>query len=581
MEFWKLLRRFIPIYKWRILSYILLIILSSVFSIFSFATIIPLLQLLFGLTDLTINPLEISHICSFSTFLEFIENNALYYLQTKIIDSGHIYALFILGSFIIVTSLLSNAVSYMAYYVRIPIRTGISKQLRSEVYDAMINISISEFSKENKGDFVSRMTNDIAEVDYGIGTAMDMLIKEPIKIMVYLFTLISISILLTLEAIVLLSISCVLIAIIGFSMKRLARIGQEYRGVILSTFEESLGKLKFIKSYQLEEKLQQKFEIVNNNTMENLNKINRRYSIAWPLTDFLLSMSIAILMTIGGSFILKDSSTISPEKFIYFLMVFYSIIPPIRNITKSTYGIRKAMASVDRMNHIFFASREENDVIDDVEVNLYDEIIRYKNISFSYDSNMVLENINLTILSNKTTIIIGETGIGKTTLVNILLKLYRPIKGEVYLYGKDIEQISKNKIRALITYVSQDPILFNDTITYNIGLGDQDVLPKDIEEVSQLVGLQEYISLLPRGYDTMVGDQGMNLSNGQKQCVALARALLRNTPILILDEATNCLDKLLESHILKNIKEKYINRTLIIISHDENIQSLADEIIKL
>lgn len=584
MEFWKLMRHFVPIYKWRILSYILLIILSSIFSIFSFATIIPLLQLLFGLSNSQIECLDFSAVVSFKTFLQFIEVNSLYFIQQQMFVSGKKTALFIVTLFLIVTSALSNLISYFAYYVRIPIRTGISRDLRNSVYSTILVMPLNFFANKKKGDFVSRMTSDIEEVDYGIGTAMDMLIKEPIKIIVYIFTLISISLLLTIEALLLLCISCILITIIGKAMKMLATKGQQCRGIILSIFEETLSKLKFIKIFNLDECFCENFEKVSQHTMVILNKTNRWYSIAWPLTDFLLTLSIVILMFVGGSFILDGTSSLSAEKFIYFLVVFFSIIPPVRNITKATYGIRKAMASVDRMNYILLAG-VESDIIGNQEIidvaTSNNNGIMFSNVSFGYDSNLVLDNKSFYIPLNKISLIKGETGIGKTTIFNLLLKLYKPLSGQILLKGIDIRLLSTISLRKEITYVSQDAVLFNDTILNNIKLGNCDVQFQDIVKVAKIVGINDFIEGLPLSYDTIVGDQGANLSNGQRQKIAIARAILRNSPILILDEATNCIDKKHEKMIYDNLIELYRNKTVIIIAHNKELDVYADNIITI
>lgn len=583
MEFWKLLGRFIPIYKWRILSYILLIVLSSIFSVFSFATIIPLLQLLFGLSDVQIIYLDAESIVSFKSFLEFVENNSLYYIQQQILENGKTTALLILGVFLITTSALSNFISYFAYYVRIPIRTGISRDLRNEAYATILHMPVNAFANENKGDFVSRMTSDIAEVDYGIGTAMDMIIKEPIKVVVYICTLISISLFLTIEALILLCIACIIIAVVGNAMKRLAKEGQQYRAAILSTFEETLGKIKFIKTFNLIDYFYREFDVLSDETMEVLNKTNRRYSIAWPLTDFLLSVSIAILMCLGGSLILNETSSLPAEKFIYFLVVFFSIIPPIRNITKSTYGIRKAMASVERMNYILSLDAEQNLLGENIdETIVHDAGIEFNNVSFSYATNrLILDNVNISIPLNKTTIIKGETGVGKTTMFNLLLKLYTPSKGQILYNGVDISKLSTYNLRNSITYVSQDSILFNDSIMENINLGKREACPQEVIHATELAGVNDFIDVLPCKYKTIVGDQGMNLSNGQRQAIGIARAVLRNTPILILDEATNCMDSNIEQQVFENLKKIYNGRTLIVITHNDNLLRYADKVITI
>lgn len=581
MEFWSLLGKFIPIYKWRIISYILLIVLSSIFSIFSFATIIPLLQLLFGLSDIQITYIDASTIKSFDSFLNFVEVNALCFIQEQMLMRGGKAALFIIALFLIITSALSNLISYFAYYVRIPIRIGISRDLRNEVYFSILSMSVGAFSSENKGDFISRMTNDVTEVDCGIGVAMDMLIKEPIKIIVYIFTLVSISFVLTVEALTLLCVSCFVIAIVGKTMKKLALLGQQCIGRILSTFEETLGKLKFIKIFNLNEYFYGNFQKLNQNTMEVLIKTNRWYSIAWPLTDFLLTINIALLLCLGGNFILSSTYLLSAEKFIYFLVVFFSIIPPIRNITKSTYGIRKAMASVERMSYVLSIDKEEKREEVLVKRDLENLNIIFDNVSFAYKDNVVFKNKSLKIPTNQFSLITGKTGVGKTTLFNLLLKLYKPLSGKILLNGVDIELLSTIKLRDMITYVSQDTVLFNDSILENIRIGNCQSDFENVKKVANIVGLHDFINSLPLKYNTIVGDQGMNLSNGQRQKIAIARAILRNSPILILDEATNSMDTASESCIYDILKQLYKERTIIVISHNENLELYADNIITI
>jgi ABC-type bacteriocin/lantibiotic exporter with double-glycine peptidase domain len=366
-------------------------------------------------------------------------------------------------------------------------------------------------------------------------------------------------------------------------MKRLAKEGQQYRAAILSTFEETLGKIKFIKSFNLIDYFYREFEVLSDETMEVINKTNRRYSIAWPLTDFLLSVSIAILMCLGGSLILNETSSLPAEKFIYFLVVFFSIIPPIRNITKSTYGIRKAMASVERMNYILSLDAEQEllgEYIDDSTI--HNAGIQFNNVSFSYTNNrLILDNLNITIPLNKTTIIKGETGIGKTTMFNLLLKLYSPSKGQILYNGVDISKLSTYNLRNTITYVSQDSILFNDSIMENINLGKREAYHQEVIHAAELSGVNNFIDNLPYKYKTIVGDQGMNLSNGQRQAIGIARAILRNTPILILDEATNCMDSNIEQQVFENLKKIYNGRTLIVITHNDNLLRYADKVITI
>jgi ABC-type multidrug transport system fused ATPase/permease subunit len=581
MDFWKLLFSFIPRYKWHIISYVLLIILSSIFSIFSFATIIPLLQLLFGISEIKMTYVDISTITSFKNFLNYIENNALFFLQEQISTKGSVSALFIIALFVIITSASSNLISYLAYYVRIPIRTGIARDLRNKAYNTILYMKLGTFSLEKRGDFISRMTSDIDEVDSGIGTAMDMLIKEPIKIILYVITLLGISISLTLEALGLLVVSCFFIALAGSVMKRLAREGQECRSKILSRFEETLEKIRLIRLFGLGEFFDNDFICLSDKAMHIFNKTNRLYSIAWPLADFLLSSSIAILMLLGGALILENTYSLSAEKFIYFLVIFFSIIPPIRNITKSTYGIRKAMASVERMNYIYSQEKENEETYSNTaDGNFKKGDIVFNDVSFGYTStNLVVNDINITIPLNRFTIIKGNVGTGKTTLVNLLLKLYTPTKGSISIGEYDIQNLPSHYLRSMITYVPQDSELFNASIIENIRLGRLDESIHKIKEYAKIVGINDYIEDLPEGYNTIVGDNGINFSSGQKQALVLVRAMLRDTDILVLDESTNCMDSSLENNFFRNLRSIYPNKTIILITHDEHLYRFADKII--
>lgn len=583
MEFWGLLFKFVPTYKGRIFSYILLIVLSSIFSIFSFATIIPLLQLLFGISESKILCLDFSSVVSFKTFLDYIENNALFFLQDKVLEKGSIYPLFIIALFLIITSALSNIISYLAYYVRIPIRTGISRDLRNKVYDKILFMKYGKLSLEKKGDFISRMTSDIEEVDNGIGTAMDMLIKEPIKIIVYILTLFGISLHLTLEALLLLVVSCSFITIVGAVMKRLALQGQQCRSLIISTFEETIEKLRLVRTYGLGESFYQNFVDLSDKTMNIFNKTNRWYSIAWPLTDFLLTTNIALLMLLGGVFILNESSDMPAERFLYFLVVFFSIIPPIRNITKATYGIRKAMASVDRMNYILSIEKEKLDSENNIhEITNDGKDIVFRDVSFGYTSdNIILKEFNISIPLRRFTILKGNIGVGKTTIFNLLLKLFTPNKGTVSICGYDINELSSKCIRDLITYVPQNPELFNASILDNIRLSNKQESIENIKRYAEFVGIDDYIESLPMGYNTIVGDHGMNLSSGQKQSISLIRALLRDTPILVLDESTNCMDLNVEIDFFEKIRKNYPSKTIVLITHNDDLNQFADNIITL
>lgn len=584
MDFWKLLFRFVPIYKWRILAYIVLNILCSVFSIFSFATIIPLLQVLFGLSKPSMSFVDWETISSFSSALDVIKNNTLFYIQGKIISNGDSAALLLIGMFLIITSFLSNAISLSAYFVRIPVRTGIARDLRKVVYAKIVKMPLSTFKGESKGDFVARMTSDVEEVDFGIGTAMDMLIKDPVQIIVYIVTLFGISIALTWRALFLLAISCTICALVGSAMKRFAMKVQTYKGQIMATFEESIGALPIIKAFNIEHRLEERFSVLNNKIREMANTANRRYSFAWPLADFLMTTIIAILLWFGGRAILDGQSSIGTAEFIYFLVVFYSTIPPIRDITKCTFGIRKAMASVERMNRIAKLEDESNSytpLTPSLHTQIGSPIINFNNVCFAYGKQVVFQNFNISIKQGEHVAIIGHNGSGKSTFASILMNFYNVQSGHIAIDNVPICDWNLKQLRNLFAYVPQEAMLFNDTIYSNIALGKDDVTIQEIEQVIEALDMKAFINSCPQGLYTKVGNQGMELSGGQRQCIAIARALISNAPILLFDEATSALDQQNLSSFNAYMKQCGNQKTIICITHDTNALSFIDRVIDL
>ena len=416
MDFIKLLIRFIPQFKGRIIAYISLNFLCSTCSVFSFIAIIPLIQILFKLSDKNFTYLETSNIESFSDFLDIIKNNIMFSLQEKISVYGEFKVLLMIGGFVILMSFLFNFISYFAYWVRIPIRTGISRDLRKDAYNKITSMPIKAFTKENRGDFVSRMTNDVEEVEYGIGTTLDMFIKDPIQIIVYIITMIGISSQLTLYAIIMITVVCVFVLLLGQVMQRISFDAQIKRGQILSAFEQTLGILPIVKSFNAQKMFQKKFDILNIKTQKVFNKQNRFYSLAWPSTDFLITVIIVLMLCLGGNLILCGKSDINPAVFIGFLGVLYSIISPIRDMMKCTFGIRKAMASVVRLNKILAINDEIiNEKKDSISESKEIPIIAIKDLSFKYDNESVLENISLQINKGQKVAILGATGSGKST----------------------------------------------------------------------------------------------------------------------------------------------------------------------
>ena len=568
MDFIHILARFIPQYKWRILIYIVLNIICSICSVFSFAAIVPLLNILFGISNESIEKLSSDNISTWSDFLNYEKNNILYYLQEQIAIHGPVWTLLEICLFFVCMTFLFDAISLLAYWVRIPIRTGISRDLRKDAYFKITRMSLKSFTKENKGDFVSRMTSDVEEVDYGIGTTLDMFIKDPVQIIVYIITMFSISKTLSSFAMGMLLITSIVMVIIGKRMKTISLVAQSQRGLILSSFEQTIGALRLIKAFNAEERLNNKFSKLNNAARNTFNHQNMHYSYAWPFTDFLIVLSIGIMLYVGGYTILLGESNIEASELIYFLVVFCSINSPMRDLIKCTFGIRKAMASAQRYTKI--ATIEEDTSTVTVETELDSGIshnIKYENVYFGYEDNEFIQGVSLDIKVGQKIAIVGSTGSGKSTLISLLLKFYNVRKGNIFIDNINLNKISTKIMRDNISYVGQECILFNDTIYNNIAFATGCTNISEIIQAAQKANIHDFIMSLPNQYETVVGDNGLSISGGQRQCICLARAFLKNAPMFILDEATSALDKALEAKIMKSIMEVCKNKTLIIITH--------------
>lgn len=577
MDFFRLIFRFIPEYKGRITAYVLMNFVASVFSVFSFIALIPLIQLLFGLSDETFEYVETKGLSSYNDFLDAAKNNIMYYLQEQMAVNGKEWVLFAIGGFVVLMSFLFNIVSYFAYWVRIPIRTGISRSLRQDAYNRIVNMPVLAFSKENRGDFVSRMTIDVDEIDFGIGTTLDMFIKDPIQIIVYIATMVSISSNLTMYGMALLLVICSIILYLGRIMQRITFQAQTNRGKILSMYEQTIGVLPVVKSYSTERDFSEKFSVLNYETQRIFNKQNRFYSLAWSCTDFSLVAIIVLILCISGGLILNGESTIGPATLIAFLGVFYSLIAPMRDLMKCTFGIRKAMASLERLNRVLRIEQESDSVKEELVLRHTDEpVIELRGVSFRYENDDVLKKVSIRVKEGEKIAILGSTGSGKSTLAGLISLLYSQNEGEFLVNGKDIKAYSTNSVRKNISYIVQDPLLVQDTIFYNITLGNKDFTREDVVKAAQKAHIHDYIMSLPMQYETVIGDRGTMLSSGQKQCIALARAFIKGAPIYIIDEATSALDPELETLVLNELKRDLTKNTTIIITHRVSTSLDAD-----
>ena len=586
MNYLGLIGRFFPKYKGSIVLNILFMALSSLFSIVGFSAVIPIINMLFGISEESIQIMNSPASSSFEDIFDFVKNNTLFFLQSVSLEHGTGYGLMIIALFIIITSLLSNGCSFFAEFFRIPMRVGILRDLRKELYDKILDFPASLMSKDNRGDLVSRTTNDVLEVEWCVNNTLDLLIEHPIPVIIYLITLFTISPKMTLFALALLMLCALIVIVIGRSLKRLAHKGQSERGTILSQYEETIGGLIVIHSFNAEKQASECFAEINEENRRTFRKLNRVLALSSPVTRFTVSTVLALLLWFGGNSILSGGTRLSGAEFVYFLLIFHSIITPVRGIAKASYSIRKQVASLERINKVL----NMKDTLDvdpritssSVDVRADAPAIEFSHVSFSYENNTpVLDDFSFVLEQGRSVAIVGSVGVGKTTDAELSIKLFTPQAGVIKIYGKDLSTVPASSIREIIGFVPQDAVLFNDTIFNNIALGVDKASAEDVIDAARKAGIHEFITSLPAGYETIVGDRGSRLSGGQKQQIALARAFLKDAPILILDEATASLDPQTAASIMDVITELMRSRSTLLITHDEKVARMADSIVKL
>ena len=586
MNYLGLIGRFFPKYKGSIGLNILFMALSSIFSIVGFSAVIPIINMLFGITEESIQIMNSPASSSFQDLFDYVKNNTLYYLQGASLEHGTGYGLMVIALFIIVTSLLSNGCSFLAEFFRVPMRVGILRDLRKELYDKILDFPANLMSKDNRGDLVSRTTNDVLEVEWCVNNTLDLLIEHPIPVIIYLITLFSISPKLTMFALVLLMLCALIVIIIGRSLKRLAHKGQSERGAILSQYEETIGGLTVIRSFNAEKQASERFGKINEENRRTFRKLNRVLALSSPVTRFTVSTVLALLLWFGGNSILSGGMQLSGAEFVYFLLIFHSIIAPVRGIAKASYSIRKQVASLERINKVLNMEDVQTvgEQTGEIAVKIKPDVpaLEFSHVSYFYDDdNPVLDDFSFVLEPGSSIAIVGSVGVGKTTAAELAIKLFTPRAGDIKVYGKDITTVPAASIRKLIGFVPQDAVMFNDTVFNNIALGADKASIKEVEGAAKQAGIHEFIMSLPEGYDTVVGDRGSRLSGGQKQQIALARAFLKNAPILILDEATAALDSKTATAIMNVITDLMRSRSTLLITHDEKVASMADSIVKL
>lgn len=570
-QFFSTLRRFIPKYKMYVALGALFNILSAFLNLVSFAMIIPILRVLFRLETKTfehvpLDTIDISSIGALKELPGILWGNFNALLIEFIQVNGSSMALVLLGCFLVGMTLLKVGASYLGSYFLIPIRTGVVRDIRDSINKKVLELPIGFFSEERKGDIISRISNDVYEVEASLISSLDLLFKNPIMVLIYLVTMIVISPELTLFVLILLSVSGFVMGKVGKSLKRDSSKLQEQSGLMLSLVEETLSGLRIIKAFHAEDKIQTRFERQTDMVRRLTGKVQGRHLLAHPMSEFLGTVTIAIVLWYGGSLIVGESSSIDAETFIYYLVIFYTLINPAKELTRSAYSIQKGMASLERVDRILLA---ESNILDpEVAKPLtFEQYVSFEKVSFRYKDTWVLKDIDLVIPKGKTVAIVGASGSGKSTMVDLIPRFYDVQSGRVTIDGTDVRDVRMADLRELMGNVNQEAILFNDSVRNNIAFGEKEVTMDEIIEAAKIANADEFIQQLPEKYETNIGDRGGKLSGGQRQRLSIARAILKNPDILILDEATSALDTASEKLVQTALDNLMRGRTTIVIAH--------------
>lgn len=562
-DFLKILRRFVPPYKYYLILNILFNILAAVLTIFSFAVIIPILEILFKINEQTYVYMEWGS----ASMKEVAVNNFNYFFSRMIELHGAGFTLLILGVLLIVMTFLKTGVSYLSSYFMIPIRSGVVRDIRNFVYQKIVGLPIGFFTNERKGDVIARMTGDVVEIENSIMASLDMIFKNPIMIIVCLATMLTISWELTLFVLLLLPSAGYIMGKVGKKLKRKSLEGQNQWGVLMSIIEETLSGLRIIKAFNAENKMIGRFGANNQRFFRLTNRISRRQALAHPMSEFLGTVTIAIVLWFGGSLILSGNSTISAASFIYYLVIFYSIINPAKDLSKAAYSIQKGLASMERVDLILSA---ENPIKSPKNPKSLDKVrkgIEYRDVSFKYNTEWVVRHVNLTIKRGETVALVGQSGSGKSTMADLLPRFYDVDEGGIYIDDINVKELNVCDLRGLMGNVNQEAILFNDTFYNNITFGVESATMEQVIEAAKIANAHEFIMATEQGYDTNIGDRGSRLSGGQRQRISIARAILKNPAILILDEATSALDTESERLVQEALENLMRNRTTLVIAH--------------
>lgn len=562
-DFIAILRRFVPPYKKYLFLNIFFNILSAFLTLFSFAVIIPILEMLFKVKEATYEFLP----WGAASVKDVVINNFYYYTQEAITHYGAPTALALLALLLVVMTGLKTGVTFLASYFVIPMRSGIVRDIRNYVFDKMVTLPISFFTSERKGDVMARMSGDVGEIENSIMASLDMMFKNPIMIIVCLVMMVMISWQLTVFVLILLPLAGLVMGKVGKRLKRQSLEQQNQWGLLMSNIEECLGGLRIIKAFNAEDKVKSRFHKENQVFYRLSNRIARRQSLAHPMSEFLGTVAIAIVLWFGGSLILSGTSSMNAASFIYYMVIFYSIINPAKELSKAMYSIQKGLASMVRVDKILGASNPIKDPVHPRAIGKLLGNISYKDVSFSYGTNEVLHNIDLDIPAGATVALVGQSGSGKSTMADLLPRFYDVNEGSISVDGIDIRDLRVHDLRSLMGNVNQEAILFNDTFYNNITFGVEGATMEEVRAAARVANADDFIMATEEGYDTNIGDRGCRLSGGQRQRVSIARAILKNPPVLILDEATSALDSESEKLVQEALERLMKGRTTLVIAH--------------
>ena len=577
-EFFRIMGGYFSPYKGYVVATFAFNVLTALFNVFSFVLLVPILNILFQVDQSHYEFIPWSE-ADFDSIKDVAFNNLYYFSQELIADYGPATTMLLLGIGLSIMTLLKTGTYFAGSATLMPIRTGIVRDIRANLYRKVLALPLSFFSEERKGDILARVSTDVNEVDSSVGSSLDMVIKNPIFLLVYIGTLVYLSWQLTLFTLVVVPIMAIGIGRIGKTLKRDSLYAQSKWSDGLSQFEETLGGLRIIKAFIAERKMERRFVAVNDEYRKASMQVAIRQSAAHPVSEFLGTCMIVIVLWFGGYLIFSGNSPIDAPKFIYYLVILYTSLQPLKDLSKAGYSIQKGMASMERINKILRAENYIQERPDATDISGLERDICLNHVSFSYNGQReVLHDINLHVEKGKTVALVGQSGSGKSTLVDLIPRYHDIADGEILIDGKNIKSLRIKSLRGLIGNVNQEAILFNDTVFNNIAFGVEHATREQVEQAARIANAHDFIMEMEQGYDTPVGDRGCRLSGGQRQRISIARAILKNPPILILDEATSALDTESEKLVQDALERLMKSRTTIAIAHRLSTIKNADEI---